>query len=99
MKKYNYEKIDKLLQPVMAMMREEFPNDCKLIIDGNYSQIIFEHVYLSFQNDEMKKIIGKTNLGEALSNLANMFPAVTSEDSDNNAKKGDKKTNEQPESR
>lgn len=28
MKKYSYETIDELVQPVMEMMREEFPNDC-----------------------------------------------------------------------
>ena len=55
MKKYDFQTIDKLLQPLMEMMREEFPNDCKLIVGADFSQIVFEHIYLTFPSDDMKK--------------------------------------------
>lgn len=54
MKKYDYAKLEELLQPVMDMMMEEFPNDCKLIIDRNFSTITFEHKYLTIPRKEIK---------------------------------------------
>ena len=77
MRKYDYQKIDKLLQPLMEMMREEFPNDCKLIVGTDFSQIVFEHTYLTFPSDEMKKPLYKTNQGEKLSSyLGDFFDAM-----------------------
>ena len=60
MNKYNREKIDKLLQPLMTMMQEEFPNNCKLVIEPYFSQIIYEHQEMIFPSDEMKKPLGET---------------------------------------
>lgn len=45
---YDYETIRKLVQPLMEMMKMEFPNDCELVIDANSAQIIFKHSYLTF---------------------------------------------------
>lgn len=59
MKKYNYEKIDKMIQPIMDMMNEEFPNDCKLIIDRDFAKIVFEHDYLIFESDRIKEFTEK----------------------------------------
>ena len=64
MRKYDYEEIDKLLQPIMEMMREEFPNDCKLIVGADFSEIVFEHTYLTFQSEEMKKTLCETEIGK-----------------------------------
>lgn len=65
MKKYDFQKIDKLLQPLMEMMREEFPNDCKLIVWPDFSQIVFEHTYLTFPSDDIKKPLCQTEPGKA----------------------------------
>lgn len=55
MKKYNYDKIDKLLQPLMEMMREEYPNEYKLIVEPDFCRIIHESDVMIFQSDEIKK--------------------------------------------
>lgn len=74
MRKYNHEKIDKILQPVMDMMREEFPNDCKLIVGPDFSTIMFEHAYLTFPSEEMKKPYCETEQGkEFIQDLKNTF--------------------------
>ena len=73
MKKYDFQKIDKLLQPVMEMMREEFPNDCKLIVGAEFSQIVFEHTYLTFPSDEIKKPLYQTEPGKSFSSFYENF--------------------------
>ena len=66
MKHYNRDKIDKLLQPLMTMMQEEFPNNCKLIIEPYFARIVYEHDEMIFQSDEMKKPLGETFVGEGI---------------------------------
>ena len=74
MRNYDYEKIDKLLQPLMEMMREEFPNDCKLIVEADFSQIVFEHTYLTFPSNDMKKPFCETEQGRYfLDTLSKVF--------------------------
>lgn len=60
MKNYNHQKIDELLQPIMKMMQEEFPNNCKLIVEPYFSQIVYEHSEMVFPSEEMKKPLGET---------------------------------------
>lgn len=60
MKNYKIEKIDELLQPLMKMMQEEFPNGFKLIVEPYFSQIVYEHSEMIFPSDEMKKPLGET---------------------------------------
>ena len=60
MKNYNHQKIDELLQPLMKMMQEEFPNGFKLIVEPYFSQIVYEHSEMVFPSDEMKKPLGAT---------------------------------------
>jgi hypothetical protein len=60
MKNYNHQKIDELLQPLMKMMQEEFPNGFKLIVEPYFSQIVYEHSEMVFPSDEMKKPMGIT---------------------------------------
>lgn len=62
MKKYNYEKIDELIQPLMTMMQEEYPNGFKLIIEPHFARIVYEHDEMLFKSDEMKN----TPLNEVL---------------------------------
>ena len=71
MKKYDFNKIDKLLQPLMAMMQEEFPNNCKLIIEPNFARIVYEHDEIIFQSNETKKTIENFQVSDDLKNLIN----------------------------
>lgn len=58
MEKYDFNKIDKLLQPLMTMMQEEFPNNCKLIVEPHFARIVYNHDEMIFQSDGTKKTIG-----------------------------------------
>ena len=73
MNNYNYEKIDRLLQPLMKMMQEEFPNNCKLIIKPHFAQIIYEHDEMTFSSDEMKKPLGETKPMKEFSEMVRSF--------------------------
>lgn len=66
MKNYDFNKIDKMLQPLMTMMQEEFPNNCKLIVEPYFARIVYEHDEMIFQSDEMKKPLGETFAGEGI---------------------------------
>ena len=71
MKKYDFNKINKLLQPLMAMMQEEFPNNCKLIIEPYFARIVYEHDEMIFQSGETKKTTGNFQVSDDLKNLIN----------------------------
>ena len=73
MNNYNYEKIDKLLQPLMKMMQDEFPNNYKLIIEPYFSQIVYEHREMTFPSDEMKKPLGETKPMKEFSEMVRTF--------------------------
>jgi predicted secreted protein len=60
MKKYSRDDIDKMIQPLMKMMQEEFPNNCKLIIEPYYSAIVYEHDEMILPSNERKKPLGET---------------------------------------
>ena len=60
MNKYNRQQIDDLLQPLMTMMQEEFPNVCKLIVEPYFARIVFEHDYMVIPSNEMKKPFSET---------------------------------------
>lgn len=62
MNKYNRQQIDDLLQPIMTMMQEEFPNNCKLIVEPYFARIVFEHDYMVIPSNEMKKPFSETKL-------------------------------------
>ncbi len=57
MKNYNHEKINELIQPLMDMMREEFPNGFKLIIGGNFAEIEYQHTEMMFEHKDVRKEI------------------------------------------
>lgn len=69
MKNYDFNKIDKFIQPLMTMMQEEFPNNCKLIIEPHFARIVYEHDEMIFQSDEMKKSIGDFQVSDNLKSL------------------------------
>ena len=79
MKKYDFNKIDKLLQPLMTMMQEEFPNNCKLIIEPYFARIVYEHDEMIFQSDEMKKPLGETFVGNGIKDFIKTMADVTKE--------------------
>ena len=71
MKKYDFNKIDKLLQPLMAMMQEEFPNNCKLIIEPYFARIVYEHDEMIFQSKDVKNTIENFQVSDDLKDLIN----------------------------
>ena len=71
MRKYNRDKIDKMLQPLMTMMQEEFPNNCKLIIEPYFARIVYEHDEMIFQSNETKKTIENFQVSDDLKDLIN----------------------------
>ena len=79
MKKYDFNKIDKLLQPLMAMMQEEFPNNCKLVIEPYFARIVYEHDEMIFSSDEMKKPLGETFVGEGVKDFIQTMADVAKE--------------------
>lgn len=91
MKNYNRDKIDKLLQPLMTMMQEEFPNNCKLIIEPHFARIVYEHDEMIFSSDEIKKTTGNFQVSDDLKNLINkkISDAVSGiAEKENNIEKG-----------
>lgn len=79
MKKYNRDEIDKMLQPLMTMMQEEFPNNCKLIIEPYFASIVYEHDEFIFSSDEMKKPLCETFAGEGINNIIQTMADVAKE--------------------
>ena len=73
MERYNYEKINKLIQPVIELMKEEFPNDCEIIIDSTSAQIVFRHRYLTFLRTDL-------NPGSLQPKTEKELPKIDSED-------------------
>lgn len=53
MKEYNFEKIDKMVQPLMEMMQKEYPNDAVLIIEPYFARIEYRHGELIFKSDSI----------------------------------------------
>lgn len=60
MKKYTYEHIESLLEPIMDFMNEEFPNDCKLVITRNFAQVVYEHTDMTFMRKELRPVTDGT---------------------------------------
>lgn len=79
MNKYNRDKIDKMLQPLMTMMQEEFPNNCKLIIEPYFARIVYEHDEMIFSSDETKKPLGETFVGDGIKDFIQIMADVAKE--------------------
>ena len=82
MKKYNKDKIDKMLQPLMTMMQEEFPNNCKLIVEPYFARIVYEHDEMIFQSDEMKKPLSETVFADGINDFMETVFKVAKEKSE-----------------
>ena len=79
MRKYNRDKIDKMLQPLMTMMQEEFPNNCKLIVEPYFAKIVYEHDEMIFQSDEMKKPLSETVFADGINDFMKTIADVAKE--------------------
>ena len=79
MKKYNRDTIDKMLQPIMTMMQEEFPNNCKLIVEPYFARIVYEHDEMIFQSDEMKKPLSETVFADGINDFMKTMADVAKE--------------------
>ena len=53
-KSYNYQRIDEMVQPLIEMMRAEYPNDARLVIDSNSAQIQYVHTDMTFLETSLK---------------------------------------------
>ncbi len=85
MKNYDFQKIDELIQPLMTMMQEEFPNSCKLIIEPHFARIVYQHDEMIFQSDEMKKPLNETFVGDKMKDFLNRVVDVAKEASQSSA--------------
>ena len=54
MRKHCYEQVDKLVQPIMDFMREEYPNDCKMVISADFAHIEHKTEFLIMPSNEYK---------------------------------------------
>ena len=79
MRNYNRDKIVKMLQPLMAMMQEEFPNNSMIIIEPYFARIVYEHDEMIFSSDEMKKPLGETFVGDGIKNFIQTMADVAKE--------------------
>ena len=79
MKNYNRDKIDKMLQPLMTMMQEEFPNNCKLIVEPYFAIIVYNHDEMIFQSDEMKKPLSETIFADGINDFMKTIADVAKE--------------------
>jgi hypothetical protein len=71
MRVYDYEKINALIQPLMEMMRIEFPNDCKLVIGTDFAEIIWEHTDMMFQRNGIDMGDMETPIAKEFQNFMN----------------------------
>lgn len=70
MRKHCYEDFDKLIQPLMGLMRDEYPNGFKLIIGPDYANIICEQTELNFLHADLK---GDCNLKGSVETFIDAF--------------------------
>lgn len=54
MKNYDYKKIQELVDPIMEMMKEEYPNNTKVVITSFGAEIIYEHTEMTFLNKDSR---------------------------------------------
>ena len=67
MKTYNYEQISKLIQPLMDLMKEEYPNNAELVINSEFAKIKYTLTDMSFMRKDVRlPLEGMDKLAEAL---------------------------------
>ena len=52
MKEYNYQKINKLIRPLMEFMKTEYPNNYQLIIERDFACLNYNHTELTFMRKD-----------------------------------------------
>ena len=55
MRKYSHEEINKMIQPLMDMMKEDYPNNAELIITPDFAMINYRLNDMTFQKDKGKE--------------------------------------------
>ena len=48
MRTNNWEKINELIQPLMKVMQQDYPNDAQLVITSNFAKIEYIHTDMNF---------------------------------------------------
>ena len=57
MRKYSHEEINKMIQPLMDMMKEDYPNNAELIITPDFAMINYRLNDMTFaRKSEPKKV-------------------------------------------
>lgn len=57
MRKYSHEEINKLIQPLMDMMKEDYPNNAELIITPDFAMVNYRLNDMTFTREiEPKKV-------------------------------------------
>ena len=52
MRKYSHEQINKLVQPLMDMMKEDYPNNAELIITPDFAMINYRLNDMTFASED-----------------------------------------------
>lgn len=52
MRKYSHEQINKLVQPLMDMMKEDYPNNAELIITPDFAMINYRLNDMTFARED-----------------------------------------------
>ena len=60
MRKYSHEEISKMIQPLMDMMKEDYPNNAELIITPDFAMINYRLNDMVFESKETEQAIKKT---------------------------------------
>ena len=59
MTRHTREQVDKLVQPIMDMLRIEYPNNCKMVITPDLATILYELEEMLFPSEETKRPIAE----------------------------------------
>ena len=59
MTRHTREQVDKMVQPIMDMLRIEYPNNCKMVITPDIATILYEHEEMLFPSEEEKRPIAE----------------------------------------
>ncbi len=57
MRKHSQEEINKLIQPLMDMMKEEYPNNAELIITPDFAMINYRLNDMTFERENKNEEI------------------------------------------
>ncbi len=52
MRKYSHEQINELIQPLMDMMKEDYPNNAELIITPDFAMINYRLNDMTFEREK-----------------------------------------------